>query len=80
MLFNEPIVSLCAKVLPKSLRPKRPNIVYLIKVRAVGDGWAQGQGAVAQISVHLHKDNQAPRPTANHIVNNKGQDPRVTTP
>lgn len=34
------------------------------KVRAAGDGWAEGQGAVSQISVHLHKDNQAPRPTA----------------
>lgn len=31
---------------------------------AADDGWAEGQGAVAQISVHLHKDNQAPRPTA----------------
>lgn len=49
----------------RDLIPKRRNIVYLInKVGAVGDGWAEGQGDVAQISVHLHKDNQAPRPTA----------------
>lgn len=49
-----------------NLRAKRQkNIVDLInKVRAAADGWAEGQGAVAQISVHLHKDNQAPRPTA----------------
>lgn len=46
-------------------RHKRPNIADAInKVRAADDGWAAGQGAVAQISVHLHKDNQAPRPTA----------------
>lgn len=34
-------------------RAEQPNIVYLInKVGGAGDGWAQGQGAVAQISVH----------------------------
>lgn len=41
------------------------NIVCQInKVHAALDEWAEGQGAVAQISVHLHKDNQAPRPSA----------------
>lgn len=41
------------------------NIVCQInEVRAALDEWAEGQGAVAQISVHLHKDNQAPRPSA----------------
>lgn len=45
--------------------PDSSNIVCQInKVHAALDEWAEGQGAVAQISVHLHKDNQAPRPTA----------------
>lgn len=34
------------------------------KVCAAADGWTEGQGAVSQISVHLHIDNQAPRPAA----------------
>lgn len=44
---------------------KRPNIVFPINIALVaGDGWAEGQAALPQISVHLHKDSQTPRPTA----------------
>lgn len=49
------------------MRHEPPNIPVMSlpkSAAATDDGCAAGQGAVAQISVHLHKDNQAPRPTA----------------
>lgn len=50
--------------------------IRLIKA-AAGDGWAQGQRAAPQISVHLHKDGQKLR-RVNMVDNKRDKNPPST--